>query len=373
MSVAIAAAMILIPAGYFHLSSSPTAPERSGLAIEAAGAQGDQASLDQPPEATQPPTTAPAEVAPSTTPPPPPEPEVTTLTISAVGDCTFGNGLGFGYGGSFNDVYERNGPAFFFQGVLPVLANDDLTIANLEGPLTERGDPVPKEFNFRGLAEYTDVLKQGSVEAVTLANNHSLDYGEIGYQDTIEALDAAGIVHFGYENTAVVEVKGITIGLVGLTGWDDSQATRDGVAQLLDSLDTDIKIVTYHWGIEREYSQNGGQISLAHHTIDSGADLVLGGHPHVLQGVEMYEGRPIVYSLGNFSFGGNSNPSDKDSMIFQVHFELTDGEISGIDSEIIPVSISSEAGHNNYSPIILEGAEKDRVMNKVLGPSVNYP
>jgi poly-gamma-glutamate synthesis protein (capsule biosynthesis protein) len=124
--------------------------------------------------------------------------------------------------------------------------------------------------------------------------------------------------------------------------------------------------VNFHWGIEREYRPNNVQIQLAHAAVDLGADLVIGEHPHVLQGVENYKGKKIVYSLGNFSFGGNKNPSDKDSMIFQQTFTIRDGQIQGYDNyKIIPCSISSVKERNNYQPTILEGTEAERVMNKI--------
>ena len=300
-------------------------------------------------------------------------PVQTTVTISAVGDCTFGLGIGFGYAGSWNDYFERLGPEHFLKGVLEVFAADDYTIANLEGPLTERGQPTPKTFNFRGPAKHAEALVLGSVEAVTLANNHSLDYGQVGLEDTRQTLDRYGITHFGNDQVAVDEVKGIKIGLIGAAAWDNSAATRNDVAQKLSQLEADIKIVVFHWGIEREYRQNADQVSLARHAIDSGADMVLGHHPHVLQGVETYQGKPIAYSLGNFSFGGNSNPPDKDSMIFQASFTFTDGELSQITSRIIPVSISSVPHTNDYSPVLLVGQEAERVTAKVLSSSTNYP
>ena len=363
MSVAIAAALLLTPALWDHVAANPSSSDQGLPSSSAALDAQKEVATDEP---TSPPTTE------APTPTVDPEPVITTVTISAAGDCTFGLGIGFGYQGSFNDYFDKYGPEHVFKGVLPVFGADDYTIVNLEGPLTERGSPVPKTFNFRGPAKHAEALTAGSVDAVTLANNHSMDYGEIGYEDTKVALDQVGITHFGYQEVAVDQVKGIKIGLIGAEGWDDSAATRDSIAQKLADMDADIKIVSFHWGIEREYHQSAGQISLAHHTIDSGADMVLGHHPHVLQGVEMYNDKPIVYSLGNFSFGGNQNPSDKDAMIFQADFRFVDGVMSGIDSRIIPVSISSQSGYNDYSPTILEGDAKERVLQKVLNSSTNY-
>ena len=124
-------------------------------------------------------------------------------------------------------------------------------------------------------------------------------------------------------------------------------------------------VVFYHWGIEREYYANSDQREIAKFSIDSGADLVMGSHPHVVQGTEEYNGKQIVYSLGNFCFGGNRNPSDTDSMIYSITMNFTDGVYTGDSHEIIPCSVTSVKGRNNYQPIILEGNEKERVLTKI--------
>lgn len=129
--------------------------------------------------------------------------------------------------------------------------------------------------------------------------------------------------------------------------------------------------MTYHWGIEREYKQNVVQESIARYTIDNGADLVLGHHPHVLQGIEYYKGKYIVYSLGNFVFGGNCNPNDKDTMIFQETFHYENDILKSTSIEIIPCSLSSRNNLNDYQPNILEGEEQQRVLRKVLENSTN--
>ncbi len=132
-------------------------------------------------------------------------------------------------------------------------------------------------------------------------------------------------------------------------------------------------IVNFHWGIEKEYVPNDTQKTLAHLAIDEGADLVIGHHPHVLQGIERYKGKYIAYSLGNFSFGGNSNPSDKDTMIFQQTFTVADGKAeTNDDINIIPCSLSSASGYNDYCPTPLEGSEKERVLEKLQEYSADF-
>jgi len=292
------------------------------------------------------------------------------ITISAAGDCTFATDVNYAGGPTFVAKYnEVQDPSYFLKNVQSVFANDDLTIVNFEGTLTNLTTRQDKEFAFRGDPEYVQILTSGSVEAVNLANNHSRDYGMQSLEDTRNYLTGAGVTHFGYDQTAIYEVKGVKIGLIGIyvlpDGLGRMQQLKDHI-QKVKSEGAVITIVNFHWGIEREYYPNDVQKQLAHAAIDQGADLVIGEHPHVLQGIETYQGKKIVYSMGNFCFGGNKNPSDKDSMIFQQTFTIRDGNIlSYEDFKVIPCSISSVTNVNNYQPTILEGAEAERVSNKI--------
>ena len=296
------------------------------------------------------------------------EPPV-SITISAAGDCTLGTDENFDQSRSLNAYYDENGPAYFLQSVKPVFEADNLTIVNMEGTLTESTSRMDKTFAFKGPADYTKILTEGSVEAANLANNHSRDYGEQSYTDTIAALDAAGIVNFGYDRTAVMDVNGVKVGLVGTYELAEGMGCEEEMIANIKAVEdqgAQIVIVSFHWGIERENYPDETQVSLAHSAIDHGADLVLGHHPHVLQGIEVYNGKNIVYSLGNFCFGGNSNPSDKDTMIFQQTFTVQNGELVEDNvTNVIPCSLSSESGRNTYQPTPLEGEEKDRVMAKI--------
>lgn len=293
-----------------------------------------------------------------------------TITISAAGDCTFGTDVNYAGGATFVAEYNTvKDPSYFLRNVQSVFANDDLTITNFEGTLTNLTTRQDKEFAFRGEPEYVNILTAGSVEAVNLANNHSRDYGPQSLEDTKMYLTEAGITHFGYEQTAVMEIKGVKIGLIGIYVLPDGLGRMQQLQEHIQKVKSEgavITIVNFHWGIEREYRPNSVQVQLAHAAIDNGADLVIGEHPHVVQGIENYNGKKIVYSLGNFCFGGNKNPSDKDSMIFQQTFTIRDGKILTYDDyKIIPCSISSVTTRNNYQPTILEGSEAERVMNKL--------
>ena len=294
-----------------------------------------------------------------------------SLTLSVVGDCTLGTDETFDYDTSLNAYYENYGADYFLQNVKDIFSTDDLTIANFEGTLTDSDEREDKTFAFKAPASYASILTGGSVEAVNTANNHSHDYGEQSFDDTLAALDDAGIVHFGYDETAVMDVKGIKVGLVGIYELYDhlerEQQLKDNIAKVKAD-GAQLIIVIFHWGNETETVPDSNQTTLGRIAIDEGADLVCGHHPHVLQGIETYKGRNIVYSLGNFCFGGNSSPSDMDTMIYQQTFTIdADGVKKDNVTNIIPCSISSAAydGYNNYQPTPAEGDETTRILGKI--------
>lgn len=292
-----------------------------------------------------------------------------TLTVSVVGDCTLGTDENFDYSTSLNAYFENYGKEYFFQNVKSIFEADDLTIANNEGTFTESYDREDKTFAFKAPASFAGIYSCSSVEAVNTANNHSHDYGEQSFSDTMNALDAEGIVHFGYDETAVMDVKGIKVGLVGIYELYDHLGREQQLKDNIEKVKADgaqLIIVIFHWGNEKETVPDSNQTTLGRLAIDLGADLVCGHHPHVLQGIEEYKGKNIVYSLGNFCFGGNSYPSDMDSMIFQQTFTVTEEGVKNDNvTNIIPCSISSAYGYNNYQPTPAQGDEKTRIMEKI--------
>ncbi|MDC7287127.1 CapA family protein [Blautia schinkii] len=292
-----------------------------------------------------------------------------SLTISVVGDCTLGTDESFDYDSGFTAYYDSYGKDYFLQNVKSIFSADDLTIANMEGTLTESTEREEKQFAFKAPPAYAGILSSGSVEAVNTANNHSHDYGEQSFTDTMAALDQEGIVHFGYDETAVMDIKGVKVGLVGIYELNDhlerTQQLKDNIAKV-KAEGANLVIVIFHWGNEKETVPDDNQMTLGRLAIDEGADLVCGHHPHVLQGIETYKGKNIVYSLGNFCFGGNSSPSDMDTMIFQQTFTISkDGVKADNVTNIIPCSISSDYGYNNYQPTPAEGDEAERITQKI--------
>lgn len=297
-------------------------------------------------------------------------PNIKTITITATGDCSLGKTQEQGYSGSFAAMYDSRGAEYFFKGVKDVFENDDFTLINLECVLTDSEARADKEYNIKGLPEYVEIMSGSSVEAVTLGNNHSSDYGKESLTDTQNNVTAAGI-EYGYnEHLGIYTTdEGLTVGYVSvsLLGINDTRVNcmKDGIASL-KAQGVDIVIACPHWGIEKEYYPRSIEKALAHEFIDCGADLVIGNHPHVLQGVEVYNGKVICYSLGNFCFGANRNPSDKNTMIFQQTFSFVEGNLQAdINAKIIPCSISSRTDYNDFQPTIVDGDKKQSIIDKV--------
>lgn len=270
------------------------------------------------------------------------------------GDCTFGRGKDFSYAGSFDEMYDQMGPGYFFSGI-DEFFSDDLTMVNFEGTLTNATGAASKTFVFKGRPEYAQILPAGSIDVVTIANNHSMDYLQKGFADTIEHLSPHVAVS-GYERLPIVAVKGVNIGFASNVGWGFDEGQKRFIRESIERLraaGADLVVFNYHWGVERAYRSNATQRAIAHYCIDQGADLVIGHHPHVVQETETYKGKQIAYSLGNLVFGGNHNPTDKNCLIFRQSFtfDLDSREVVSQTHEAIPYQISSVSRRNDYHPV----------------------
>ena len=296
------------------------------------------------------------------------------ITLSFAGDCTLGTYYGQGEWNRFDQVEKKEGKGYFLEKVKPIFEADDLTVVNLEGPLTTGGKRQDKQFAIKGDPSYVEILKLGSVEAVSLANNHTYDYGQEGIKQTQAVLEKNQIAYFGNNKISYQEVEGIKVALIGEKGWDNSSATKARLKQAISQAkkEADLVVIMFHWGNEREHYPNNVQKDLAHFCIDEGVDLVVGSHPHVIQGIETYKGKNIIYSFGNFSFGANKNPDDKDTFIYQETYKLEEGKVIRKESKVIPCSISSSKERNNYQPMPLEGKEAERVLQRLKNYSSRF-
>lgn len=294
-------------------------------------------------------------------------PVIQKVKITAVGDCTLGPTQKQGYAGSFHEYYDKYGENYFFDGVRSIFEADDFTLVNLECVLSNATGRVEKTFNLKGKPEYVRILTNSSVEGVSLGNNHTFDYGQEGLDETRNVLEEAGVV-FGFnEHVASYQTdSGIVIGIVSASqlSADEKHAgyIRDGIRKLRDE-GADLVIACCHWGIEGDHYPNDYQRKLAHDVIDWGADLLIGTHPHVLQGLEIYKGKVICYSLGNFCFGGNRNPEDKETAVYEQTFTFVDHVMQNdISADIIPYSISSTTDRNDFRPTEAEGERKKTIL-----------
>ena len=293
-----------------------------------------------------------------------------TVRITFLGDCTLGGEekTRNAYRGFVRTV-ERNGSAWPFRNLVSLTGTDDLTVANLEGVLSDRDlAKVNKTYNFMGPTAYTEILKEGSVECVTLANNHSHDYDKAGYEDTVRALENAGVAYFSTENMAVWRNgDGLMVGFLGVSGSLSGSRKKEYArqAEILRSLGCAAVITVMHTGTEYDYQPDGYQRQVVSRALDCGTDLIVGHHPHVVQGYEIRDGVPVVYSLGNCVFGGNTNPRDHDALALRAELSFEDGELAGITLRFYPISVSGEAGYNDYSPVFLSGPDAERVLKKM--------
>jgi len=298
-------------------------------------------------------------------------PEKISITITAAGDVTMGNYIGQDYAWSFRETYDTTeDKGYFFENVYDIFSEDDFTIVNLEGVLTNSENlNSGRTYNIKGDPEYVQILTLGSVEAVSMGNNHRLDFGESGTKDTVNALQQNGIIYAYDTIVGIYETQGIRIGFVSVneTSWGQGveKLMQDGIAQLNEQ-EADLILACCHWGVEREYYPEEYQQQFGRKCIDWGADLVIGHHPHVLQGVEEYQGKYIIYSLANFCFGANRNPVDKDTMIARQTFYFVDGEKQEeTEFRIIPCSVSSDSSRNDYKPTPAVGDEAQRIIDRV--------
>lgn len=299
-----------------------------------------------------------------------PEPVPEHFYLSFAGDCTLGTiyqlyGVQSCFPGIVGENYE-----YPFAAVQEWFGNDDFTMVNLEGPLTDEGTPAEKTFCFRGDPKLAQILPAGSVECVSLANNHAEDFGAIGYENTQKALDGVGVAYVGDGETILVETeRGLKIGILAVAFYIDMDEMTEKILSLKDQ-GAQIVIVSFHWGEQGYYRHTYGQSDYAHTAIDAGADIIFGHHPHVLQSIEEYNGGIIYYSLGNFAFGGNDCPADFDTAVISQEVIVdVDGTVSLGEHKAIPCSISPVDHVNRFQPTPYEegSGQYERVMEKLSG------
>ena len=329
---------------------------------------GDDALAGETPVPTEAIVTPTVTLAPTATPVPPDD---VSLTLTFGGDTLLGSEDAIRKReNSFDSVIDAQGYEYPLKNLLPLFSADDLTTLNLEcifkDDSTDKLDG--RLFNFRGPTDHVNILTAASVEHVNLANNHYIDYGYAGRRTTRKTLEDAGIAYSGYGSTWIFEKDGVKIGFSGIreTIWHQDRSVPAEEIKQLREAGCDYIIYSCHFGTEYALNHNETQELIAHMIIDAGADCVIGHHPHVVQGIEIYNGKPIFYSLGNLCFGGNLTPKDYDGLIVQLQLDFYKQEIQHVSAALIPVMTSGvQDGTTNFQPVIAEGEDKERILERI--------
>ena len=296
------------------------------------------------------------------------------VTVSATGDVTIGGDKRKKNKSIFDKQLDKepSGLNFPLENVRALFEEDDMTLVNFEGTLTGTRSATKNSFSFAAPPEYVQVLTSGDVEAVSLENNHVMDHGKQGYQDTCDTLAGAGIAYSGHLGSSIFTTDtGVNIGMLSYQTFNGNYAniyeSIEGDIQALRDSGCQLVIVSYHWGDEKDYVPNERQVPLGRTTIDAGADLVIGHHSHRINPIEEYKGKYICYSLGNFSFAGNTRPDDMDTYIFQQRWRVyPDGTAENEGFRIIPCSISSQEKFNDFKPTPADEAHGDEIVKRLL-------
>lgn len=306
------------------------------------------------------------------------------LTLTFTGDFTIGDNLQSKGKSIFEKELEKqNGDINFpFRNFRDILLADDLTVLNFEGTFTTAGrnpNKLENQFLFRADPALAPMLPNNGVECVSLENNHVLDMGEEGLAQTKQTLTGVGVQYYCETEPLIFTLKGVKMGMLAYQTFDQydrlfTQVPTDVAA--LKAQGCELVVVSFHWGAELDYAPNDNQQKMARLTIDAGADLVVGHHSHRINPIEIYNGKYIAYSLGNFSFAGNSKPDDMSTFVFQIKFRVKDGTAANEGFIIIPARISSNGKYNDFIPTPYTKQENIESVLSVLrknGQKLQYP
>ena len=296
-----------------------------------------------------------------------------TFTITVAGDTTLGSTDELRKRSDcFERVAEEKGYGWFFSGLSDLFGTDDLTLVNFEGTLTEATKKNEKLFNFKGPAEYTDILTLGSVEAVNIANNHTKDYGDQGYADTLANLRDAGLIVSGTGELGVFEKDGVKVGMTGYSfPYRNGEKDISSDVKALREMGCQIVIASFHWGSEYRDDFTAEQRSIGRAAIRAGADIVIGHHPHIVQGVEAYQDSYILYSLGNLVFGGNVDPDDRDALAARLTFTVYEDHAEGMELALVPLRLTQLEKGTDYRPVLATDEQAEKILSRVLRRSSN--
>ena len=306
-------------------------------------------------------------------------PEPVEIVISLAGDCTIGADIRYeSMPESFRGVMKKNGNDYTYplRYAIPWFESDDYTLVNLECVITDwTGD---YDMGFRATSDYTNILTQSSVEGVSMSNNHALDFGFTGLEICQRNLTEAGVDWAYNDHVIRFERKGVQFAVFSFRRYYMEQYYRwieKEIPRLKEEEGVDFVILCLHHGEEYQVKHNNyDQTRFARHAIESGADLVVGTHPHVLQGIEVYKNRLILYSLGNFSFGGNNRPYKQSipTALMQVKLTFQEEALQSSQLTVIPFRTTGTEPYSNYQPYPVDG-EYAREILDILQNDTPFP
>lgn len=283
----------------------------------------------------------------------------------------------------FPYIYEHSGSFTYpFDKTMGVFANDTLSVVNFECVLSDYYKHEDKSFFFRGDPEYAEILAQSYIEVGNLENNHSRDYYQRGFNDTYDNLTKAGLECFYTNHPLTVdytETAGGKIAFIAYHKKYGAEFEEEFCIEIIEAIKQHkdqgyCVVLNLHWGVEGSDAPKDWQLDCARRFIDSGADIIIGHHPHVLHGIEQYKGKYIAYSIGNFAFGGNAVTSSPETIILRVSFGLVEGEFTVTGISAVPCHITgTRTRWNDYQPMIVFGEEGELVIEKLLSMSAELP
>ncbi|MBR3968747.1 MAG: CapA family protein [Clostridia bacterium] len=290
------------------------------------------------------------------------------ITLSFTGDMILATNENSYYSGSFAEYAKEKDPDYFLEKVRPIFEADDFTIVNLENVLTDRKlSPVYKDYSpafwFKAPASNIKILSGSSIEGTLIANNHIKDYGTEGYKDTIAAIKGAGMLYGDESKIMYFEKGGYVISVICAGLWGEWQANNIINLMKTAKKHSHYQVVMFHGGTEKIHAPEEWKRRAARKLVDNGADLVVGGHPHVLQPREVYKGVEIVYSIGNFCYGGHRQPENR-TVIYQMSLTIDKNlKLKSSESNIIPCYVYTEKLNNFQPAIVKDETIKKRILD----------
>ena len=298
------------------------------------------------------------------------------IVMHFTGDVLIAENLDANRAGGFNEYANRESADYFLKNAAPYFLSDDFTVVNLENVLSDRAlMPLskgnPPSYWFKSKTSNTEILTTSGVECVSVVNNHARDYGIEGYKDTLAALSAAELEYGTEDKTVYFEKNGFKVSVICCFLWN-SGGTGGIIKRVREAEEqSDLQIVFFHGGKEAEHTPEEWKIGACHSLIDNGADIVIGAHPHVLQRAESYNGGKIVYSLGNFCFGGNRSPENR-TVIYRLTVNVKGDKSFSHNSAIIPFYVYTGSS-NNYQPAVIKDSEEAKKVTDYMKGIRNRP